>query len=640
MNIIIDLQNAIYDGMELKFRSPVDCSQVTGLKVYYNNKQASMEFAFADAHGNNVGDIDHLFAENVVVKVILDITSGMAFVQNADTNTYLEKRFDGLSDSIVCDSSGEVITVTDSANRPLQNLVLSGKTTQKTYTGKNKLPSPYDSTTKTVNGVTFTDNGDGTITVNGTATAFTRYTIKTMYTIEPGTYILSGCPSGGSSSTYYIELLGVIGDSMEEYETGNGLTINMTQDSFIDSLFIRIENGTKLSNAVFKPMIRLASVTDASWEPYTGGIPAPNPGYHVPLESVGDSGSMGVTVAGKNLLKSMRAPGYSITSNGVTFTVQEDGTITTKGAPIDTTAFCQCIFTQYVEHRFYLPAGTYTISSGLSDRSGYFMVTLREPTSSVDEKSFYAYNTPITFTLDTPKIIWSCVRVSRDVGNATVGLVFKPQIEIGDTATVYEPYKAPQTLTIQTPNGLHGIGEVKDEIDGKNSVRTQRIYEKVFDGTEACETYAPTVTNGVLFRLNPYISHEYRASSKCSHFTFNTYGWDSQANRQFKTIYPDYCVFRHDDYPTPDAFKTWLAQQYANGTPVKVQYVLETPIETPLSAEEMLQYSTLHTNKPNTTVFNDAGAEMGVSYVVDTKAYIDNKFTELKNAILATGANI
>lgn len=98
MNIIVDLNTPITDGKEVVFRSPVDCSQVTGLIVNYND--VSQEFAFADAHGNNVGDIDHLFAENVVVKVILDVTTSMAFVQNADTNAYLEGRFESLEDMI------------------------------------------------------------------------------------------------------------------------------------------------------------------------------------------------------------------------------------------------------------------------------------------------------------------------------------------------------------------------------------------------------------------------------------------------------------------------------------------------------------------------------------------------------------
>ena len=108
MNVRVDLQETIYDGMEVKFRSPVDCSQVTGLKLFYpeNDITTSQEFAFADAHGNNVGDIDHLFAENAVVKVILDLNTNMAFVQNADTNAYLEGRFADLEAKIGTGSGG------------------------------------------------------------------------------------------------------------------------------------------------------------------------------------------------------------------------------------------------------------------------------------------------------------------------------------------------------------------------------------------------------------------------------------------------------------------------------------------------------------------------------------------------------
>lgn len=91
MNIKVELKTNISDGTEVVFRSPADCSQVTGLSIYHTGGKT--EFAFADAHGNNVGDIDHLFAENAVVKVILDVTAGMAFVQNADTNAYIERTF-------------------------------------------------------------------------------------------------------------------------------------------------------------------------------------------------------------------------------------------------------------------------------------------------------------------------------------------------------------------------------------------------------------------------------------------------------------------------------------------------------------------------------------------------------------------
>ena len=110
-NIRVDVNYTISDGAGIVFRSPVDCSAITGLIVYYpagDGNTTSMEFALADAHGNNVGDIDHLFAENVVVKVILDVTTGMAFVQNADTNAYIERTFIKTVNGITPDENGNV----------------------------------------------------------------------------------------------------------------------------------------------------------------------------------------------------------------------------------------------------------------------------------------------------------------------------------------------------------------------------------------------------------------------------------------------------------------------------------------------------------------------------------------------------
>lgn len=134
-NIIVDLNTPIYHGMNLVFRSPVDCSQITGLLVHYkeNGNTLSKEFAFADAHGYNVGDIDHLFAEDAVVKVILDMATSKAFVQNADTNAYLEQRFDDIEENIspiVCDAVGETIVLSDASNKKLKGLTVYGKTTQ------------------------------------------------------------------------------------------------------------------------------------------------------------------------------------------------------------------------------------------------------------------------------------------------------------------------------------------------------------------------------------------------------------------------------------------------------------------------------------------------------------------------------
>lgn len=100
--IRVDQAMPVFEGQPVTFKSPADCSAIDGLKIYYpaaDGRETSSTFLFADAHGNNVGVIDHLFAADVLVKVILDTESGMAFVQNADTNAYLEGRFEELANA-------------------------------------------------------------------------------------------------------------------------------------------------------------------------------------------------------------------------------------------------------------------------------------------------------------------------------------------------------------------------------------------------------------------------------------------------------------------------------------------------------------------------------------------------------------
>lgn len=119
--IVVNVNFAIADGSEIKFKSPADCSQIIGLRVWYKagDDTAFQDFAFADAHGNNVGDIDHLFAANAVVKVILDVAGSMAFVQNADTNAYIERTFIKSINGITPDpETGDVALEVSGGNMP------------------------------------------------------------------------------------------------------------------------------------------------------------------------------------------------------------------------------------------------------------------------------------------------------------------------------------------------------------------------------------------------------------------------------------------------------------------------------------------------------------------------------------------
>lgn len=127
---------------------------------------------------------------------------------------------------------------------------------------KNMIVYPFIDTTKTTNGITFTDNKNGTITANGTATAdaYFRCSVEddpSEIVATPGTYILSGCPSGGGNGTYHIFAGdGNLGIYPTDYGTGAVRTLS-SGGKF--NVFIRIKKGTTVSNLVFKPQLEKGS---------------------------------------------------------------------------------------------------------------------------------------------------------------------------------------------------------------------------------------------------------------------------------------------------------------------------------------------------------------------------------------------
>ena len=89
-----------------------------------------------------------------------------------------------------------------------------------------------------------------------------------------------------------------------------------------------------------------------------------------------------------------------------------------------------------------------------------------------------------------------------------------------------------------------------------------------------------------------------------------------------------------DAYAGEDVGDAWISSTGELSAGATVLHVLAEPTETPLTEEELTAYRNAHAYKPNTTVYNDGGAEMEVSYTADTKTYIDNKFAALSAAIL------
>lgn len=142
--------------------------------------------------------------------------------------------------------------------------------------GKNILP--ITTATRTTNGITLTINNDGTVTCNGTATASTYFVLHKFNLLANTKYILSGCPSGGSYSTYFLAIDGM---SNNIFDVGNGSSYSVAKDVARD-VVLGIMKGTTVSNLTFKPMIRLDGMGDDTFEPYTETtalIPVSSPFY-------------------------------------------------------------------------------------------------------------------------------------------------------------------------------------------------------------------------------------------------------------------------------------------------------------------------------------------------------------------------
>lgn len=121
-------------------------------------------------------------------------------------------------------------------------------------------------TTTTVGEVTFTVNADGSVTAdsNGVAT-----TANCDFDINNGAYadipsgknvILTGCPAGGSNSTYQI-----IAYQKSKADSGSGTAFTTTESN---RMYIRIFSGVTVDNLTFYPMIREANIADATYVPY------------------------------------------------------------------------------------------------------------------------------------------------------------------------------------------------------------------------------------------------------------------------------------------------------------------------------------------------------------------------------------
>lgn len=299
----------------------------------------------------------------------------------------------------------------------------------------------------------------------------------------------------------------------------------------------------------------------------------PTPDAPVELVKAGSLGSVRVEVSGKNLLP---ADGETETMRGITLTNNGDGSFTATGTSTGTVGIS---LVDLSEHTLRLYSGiTYTQSievlQGTKPQGALIVPAFKD---DVDEISYNFFTDNQTRTANKNFIMHSYTMYMGE--GVTCDFTFRVQLEVGDTATEWEAYKGKQQLVHATPNGLCGIpvlsGGNYTDSNGQQWVCDEIDFARgvYVQRVEEIEAYAGEAVGGA-----------------------------------------------------------WMSSTGALSAGANVLYALSAPVETELPAEQLAAYAALRTNYPHTTVLNDAGAGMKLTYAADTKVYIDNKIAAMMNA--------
>lgn len=314
--------------------------------------------------------------------------------------------------------------------------------------------------TQTINGVTFTNNGDGTITVNGTATQDTLFHIFTAPYTKNHIILLIGCPSGGSSNAYCI-------NTSYGNDYGNGVIKKNDRDITTGSIYIRIYANITVSNLIFKPQLfDLTEMYGAGNEPTTveqfrQDFPEEMYDYspycwltsykRVFMTGGGNyltSYQRNLTCKTKNLLNINKAHNLGGVNRFDTFSISGN----TATATVSNSNFNVVIINLFSGN---LPAGSYCFSctvsienSPLGSRPNEFfvfrdgsMVTLKNGVHNGNSSVKFTFNSSGSgvFRLDFYRNVLKIP--TENLSDTVYRVTFSNiQLELGDTATDYVPY--------------------------------------------------------------------------------------------------------------------------------------------------------------------------------------------------------
>jgi hypothetical protein len=340
----------------------------------------------------------------------------------------------------------------------------------------------------------------------------------------------------------------------------------------------------------------------------------PTPDNPIELKSVGDSGSFMVGVYGRNLLE---VNNTTQTKNGVTFTNNDDGSVTVKG-----TATAETTYLLNSNANLKLPKGKYKM------RGDHWFIYLR--LDNVTQKTYSGYNGDVFEIGDGNYTFQAHIWIPS---NATVNFTCSPMLLLADeTDTTFVKGETPQTLPLT--DTLRGIGDIADEKDFARGMKVQR-YEKIslaIADMNNADTY-PGWYGAV--NLNLYFNYDETPATKAISNISNgkCLGFNKNANVLWLPV------------STFGLTQTQWKEQYPN---LVVEFLLPllTPIETPLTETELNAYRHLMTNKGTTTILSEA--DMEISYYVDKPnaqaigslhEQINKDYLKLQQAIISTGGS-
>lgn len=132
-----------------------------------------------------------------------------------------------------------------------------------TYVKSKNTSGVWSDNSYAISGLTITMNSDNTFTVTGTASADVSFQVisrtSNPYRIKPGKYKLTGCPSGGGSSSYLLRGNETINSvAVQHNDRGDGVEFTVAEENNFGVFIIVSKDfvmGTGDDAKVFKPML-------------------------------------------------------------------------------------------------------------------------------------------------------------------------------------------------------------------------------------------------------------------------------------------------------------------------------------------------------------------------------------------------